>query len=90
MYNLHGKVAIVTGSGRRQGLGKAMAARLAAEGCAVVIADLGEPKGPQFPPDAIGSTQEMEAIAQEIRADGGNAIAVPCDVRDESQVEAMV
>jgi len=38
MSDLHGKVAIVTGAG--QGLGEAIARRLSAEGCKVVIADL--------------------------------------------------
>ena len=33
MYDLRGKVAIVTGAGRPKGLGEAMAKRLAAEGC---------------------------------------------------------
>ena len=36
-----GKTAVVTGSGRRAGLGEAIARRLADEGCAVVISDIG-------------------------------------------------
>ena len=41
MYNLKGKVAIVTGAGRHLGLGEAMAKRLAADGAKVVIHDIG-------------------------------------------------
>ena len=43
MYpDIKGKVAIVTGSGRRGGLGEAMAKRLAAEGAKLVIHDIGQ------------------------------------------------
>ncbi|MDW8480194.1 MAG: SDR family NAD(P)-dependent oxidoreductase [Xanthomonadales bacterium] len=91
MYpDLRGKVAIVTGAGRREGLGAAMARRLAAEGCRVVIADLGRPLGPEFPQGMIGATEEMEAIAAEIRAAGGEAIAIACNVLEEREVEALV
>ncbi len=91
MYaDLAGKVAIVTGSGRAKGLGEAMAKRLAAEGCKVVVSDLGQPKGEAMPRDAIGTTDEMQQIVAEIRAAGGEAIGVSCDVLVESDVEALV
>jgi NAD(P)-dependent dehydrogenase (short-subunit alcohol dehydrogenase family) len=90
MYNLTGKVAVITGAGRHKGLGKAMALRLADEGCDVVIADIGQPKGEQFPADAIGTTAEMDEIAAELRSKGVRALPVACDVRDESQVAAMI
>ncbi len=91
MYpDLSGKVAIVTGAGRQNGLGAAMARRLAAEGCKVVIADLGVSKGPEFPPGAIGTTAEMEAVAAELRAAGAEAEALPCDVLDEEQVRTLI
>ena len=48
---LQGKVAIVTGSGRAGGLGEAMARRLAAEGCRVVVSDIGAPRGAEIPAD---------------------------------------
>ena len=55
MYtDLAGKVAIVTGSGRAKGLGEAMARRLAAEGCRVVLSDIGTARGAEIPADAIG------------------------------------
>jgi len=88
--DLRGKVAIVTGSGRHQGLGEAMAKRLAAEGCKVVVSDIGKPRGAQMPASAIGGQSEMEQIVAEIRAAGGEATAIACDVLDEAQVEALV
>ena len=90
MYGLHGKIAIVTGSGRQGGLGQAMAMRLGQEGCKVVIADLGRTDGDLFPTHGVATTAELEQVAEEIRATGAEVMTVHCDVRDEASVEAMV
>lgn len=90
MYGLDGKVAIVTGAGRHGGLGKAMATRLGQEGCKVVIADLGRTEGDLFPTHGVGTTAEMEEVAEEIRATGAEVLAVACDLRSEASVEALV
>ncbi len=90
MYNLKGKVAIVTGSGRRKGIGEAIVLRLAQEGCSVVISDLGTPKGSEFSKDHIGTTDEMEAIAADARAYSVQALCVPCDVRYESEAANLI
>ncbi len=90
MYNLTNKVAIVTGSGRRKGIGEAIALRLAQEGCHVIISDLGAPKGSEFSEAHIGTTDEMEAIAADARAHGVQALCVPCDVRYESETANLI
>ncbi len=90
MYGLDGKVAIVTGAGRHGGLGKAMAMRLAEEGCSVVVADLGRTEGELFPTHGVGTTDEMEQVAEEIRSAGARVSTIPCDVRSEAQVEALI
>ena len=78
MYpELTGKVAIITGAGRRGGLGAAMAQRLAAEGAQVVITDL-------------AVTDEMHAVLADIHAAGGRATGLACDMLDADQVQAMV
>jgi len=90
MKNLKGKVAIVTGSGRKGGIGEAIAKLLVKRGCSVVITDLGKATGKNFGKGHIGSTSEMQSIVRAIKKDKGKAIAVPCDVRKSKEVQALV
>ena len=85
---LKGKVAVITGAGRHKGLGEAMAKRLAAEGCKVVITDIGREQGEHMPEAAIGTSDEMEQIVQEIKDAGGEAAAVACNVLNADEVKA--
>ncbi len=71
---LAGRVAIVTGAS--SGIGAALARALAAEGVRVALAARNEAR--------------LQALAQEIASAGGQALAVPTDVTDMAQVEAMV
>jgi citronellol/citronellal dehydrogenase len=75
-----GRVAVVTGASR--GIGKAIAVRLAQEGCDVVVAAKTVEAHPKLP-GTIGET------AAEIEALGRRALAIPVDVRDDGQVEEM-
>ena len=89
MSDLKGRVAVITGSGRKKGLGQGIARRLAESGCDVVIADIGH-ADQHLPESMVGTTSEMDDIAAGIAADVDvGAIAVACDVRDEDQVEAL-
>ena len=90
MYNLKNKVAIVTGSGRHKGIGEAIVLRLAAEGCHIVVSDIGQAKGAEFAAEHIGATAEMEAIATACRAYGVQVITQPCDVRSEADCAALI
>jgi meso-butanediol dehydrogenase / (S,S)-butanediol dehydrogenase / diacetyl reductase len=69
-----GCVAIITGSG--SGLGRVLAHRFAAEGAAVVVADV------------VGQRARM--VADEISGAGGKSLAQTTDVTDAADVEAMV
>jgi sorbitol-6-phosphate 2-dehydrogenase len=69
------RVAIVTGAA--QGLGEAIARRLAAEGAHVVVADINEPRAREVAAD-IEETSDRRAIP------------VRCDVTNEDEVAAMV
>lgn len=86
---LAGKVAVVTGSGRAGGLGEAIARRLAADGAAVVVSDIGASRDAATPQDMTGGDDGMEAVAAAIRAAGGTASTFACDVRDAGQVRAL-
>lgn len=84
-----GKVAVCTGAGRRGGIGAAILQALAAEGCRVVFSDLLDPGG-DLSAANIGTRREIDALVDEIRRAGGEALALSLDVRDEAQVEAAI
>ncbi len=82
MYNLDGKVAIVTGAGGERGIGRAIAVRLAQEGANVVVNDI-TGKG-------RGSWGGMNAVVDEIEALGREAIGVTGSVAESDEVDAIV
>jgi NAD(P)-dependent dehydrogenase (short-subunit alcohol dehydrogenase family) len=71
---LQNKVIIVTGAA--QGIGRGCAHQLAAEGAAVVLADI--------------QTENGERAAAAIRSEGGRALFCATDVRDEKQCAALM
>jgi len=89
MYDLKGKVAIVTGAGRERGIGRAIAVRLASEGADVVVADICH-SFEEFPDYGLGDREGLEKTAGQVREAGVRALAVPVDVTDSATVEAMV
>ena len=62
MSSLKDKVAICTGSGRKDGLGAAILRRFAADGCKLVVTDLGESSGLLSDSD-IGASAGMEEVS---------------------------
>jgi len=87
---LTGKTAVVTGSGKRSGIGYAVSRKLAAEGANVVIADLGVSTDPELI-IKTGDESEMADIASEIaqtyRVD---TMAVNLDVTNPDSIARMV
>ncbi len=71
---LAGKTVVITGGG--SGIGKGAAQRISAEGADVAILDVRLPLAVE--------------VAEELKAAGGNAMAIECDVSDESQVAAAM
>ncbi len=88
--SLKSKVALITGAGRARGLGEAMARRLAAEGCKVVITDIGRARGPEIPVTAVGTNEELAQVAAAIQAEGGECTAMMLDVLEEAEVRAVI
>ena len=90
MYeDLKGQTALVTGAGKKSGIGYAIARKLAESGCNVIVADLGE-KGDGEQQVRTGTTAEMEAIVQELGTEFGvKMLAVSMDVADNGSVEKM-
>lgn len=78
-----GRVAIVTGAGG--GLGRQHALALAARGAKVVVNDLGGARD-----GSGGSVSAAQAVVDEIKAAGGEAIANGASVTDFEAVQAMV
>ncbi len=73
MTEIKGKTAVVTGGG--SGIGMGLARELARQGAAVAVADI--------------NADNAEKIAASIRAAGGHAIAVTCDVCERDAIKAM-
>ena len=90
MYDLNGKVAIVTGAGGRHGIGRAIALRLAQEGADVVVTDI--QRGPEAirAEDRQAGWQGLPSVVGEIEALGRQGLALYSDVSDSGQVTDMV
>jgi len=72
--DLKGKAVIITGS--RQGMGKADALAFAENGAKVTVADI--------------SQEECQLVVDEIEKNGGQGLAVKCDVSNGKEVEEMI
>jgi 2-hydroxycyclohexanecarboxyl-CoA dehydrogenase len=74
MQRFEGKTVIVTGGGG--GIGGATCRRFAAGGARVAVLDL--------------NAEAAEKVAAAIRAEGGQAAAIQCDITDRASVDAAV
>ena len=72
-FRLDGKIAIVTGAGR--GIGAATARAMGEAGANVVLASR--------------TAEQLEAVAADVRAFGGQALVIPTDVNENANIEAL-
>jgi NAD(P)-dependent dehydrogenase (short-subunit alcohol dehydrogenase family) len=90
MKRLSGKVALITGAGRKNAIGSSCALRLAEEGAAIVVADI-TGSFDEFPGYKAGTgSEELAGIAGEIARLGVRSLPVPVDVTDPDSVRSMV
>ena len=75
--DLSGKKIFITGGSR--GIGLAIALRAARDGASIAIAAKTSDPNPKLP-------GTIHTAAEEIRAAGGTALAIQCDLRDENQI----
>lgn len=74
MFGLEGKVVVITGSSR--GIGRATAEAFAEHGCKVVVSSR--------------SKESCQPVVESIISKGGEAIAIPCHIGHEEQLENLV
>ncbi len=79
--SMQGKKIFITGGSR--GIGLAIALRAARDGASIAIAAKTSEVNPKLPGTIF-------TAADEIRAAGGNALPIKCDLRDENQISAAV
>jgi len=81
-----GKVIFVTGAAHGQGRATALA--FAREGASIVGFDVAKPL--EYPGYALGTPDELQSLADEVRTLGGQALVFVGDVRDDSAIQAAV
>jgi len=84
MYDLTGKIAVITGAGGEHGIGRAIAMRLAKEGADVVVNDL------TANPKKSSSWSGLPSVVEEIEVLGRKAIAIEADISNSSQVDLLI
>ena len=86
MAEFTNKVAFITGAAHGQGRATALA--LAKEGADLVLFDVA--KKIEYPAYEFGTSEELDTLANEIRALGRKAVVAVGDVRDDAAVSAAV
>ena len=89
MQQLGGKVALVTGAGGMQGIGRACALELASRGADLVLSDFKRETVDLPPQEVAAGWRSIESVAQEVTALGRRCLTVWCDLTVTNQIEAL-
>jgi len=90
MYDLSGKVALVTGTSNKRGLGRSISLQLAQEGADVVVSDIYKPPENFDPWDKEEGWRGLESLVAEIESVGRRSIAVYADITKSQEVNNVV
>ncbi|MFC1980764.1 SDR family NAD(P)-dependent oxidoreductase [Chloroflexota bacterium] len=90
MNDLGNKVAFVTGTARKKGIGRGLALRLARDGADLAVNDIVKSPEELDPWDREAGWRGLDSLVAEIRSLGRQAIALTGDVTNSQEVNAMV
>lgn len=90
MAGLEGKVALITGAGGMQGIGRATALTLAAQGADIALTDLQRAAEDLPPGEVRRQWRGIDSVAEEVEALGRRCLRVWCDLSASEQIQAMV
>lgn len=90
MAGLEGKVALITGAGGMQGVGRATALKLAAHGADIALTDV--QRAPEdLPPAEIRlQWRGLDSVAEDVQSLGRRCLTVPCDLGVSEQIQQLV
>ena len=90
MAGLEGKVALVTGAGGMRGVGRATVMKLAGLGADIALTDVHRETEDLPPVEVRTAWRGVDAVSEEVQAEGRRAFPVYCDLGDSGQIERMV
>jgi len=90
MPGLDGKVALITGAGGMQGVGRATVMKLALEGADIALSDVRRDVSDLPPSEVRNEWGGIETVSEEVQALGRSALPIYCDLSDPDQIERMV
>ena len=89
MGELDNRVTLITGAGKKSGIGFAIARAFAGEGAHIILADLCQDLEGFDPYYRLSRWEELQQLAHEISTAGVQSLAIKVDVTDETSVKAM-
>ena len=90
MFNLRDKVVLITGSGRRNGIGAAIAKKFFHCGAKIFLTDIGFSKGSKFSKENIGTLDGLKDVSFDISPKSENVTFDACDVLNEDEVRKTI